>query len=181
MASKKTGVTIPRVNKPGNPAFKKHGNGYAQFERQTAHTLGDAAKVRRRKFVAHYIKTTNATAAATFAGFSCPANKGKQLLMEPYVQQLIQEALSKIELDALMTQQEILFRFKEEANNFEAGNQGARIAALAHMAKIQGMMVERHDVTVSSGVMLVPMVQDADAWGEVAATAQRKLKDQVKD
>ena len=172
---------IPKAGKRGNPAFKTSGNGYRDCENRTERTLSEDAKIRRRMFVSHYIKTTNATASADFAGFKSPNIKGVQLLREPFVQNLIQEALNKLELDAIMTQQEILFRFKEEANNQDAGNQNARIAALAHIAKIQGMMIERQELTVSSGVMVVPVMQPPEEWEELAAKAQDRLKQKVKD
>ena len=173
-------IHIPKAGKSGQ-ALKTSGNGYQKDEARTEHNLTEAAKIRRRMFVSHYIKTTNATASAVFAGFKSPGIKGAQLLREPYVQNLIQESLNKLELDSIMTQQEILFRFKEEANNQGSGNQTARIAALAHIAKIQGMMIERQELTVSSGVMVVPVMQPPEEWEELAAKAQDRLKQKVKD
>lgn len=173
-------IHIPKAGKSGQ-ALKTSGNGYKIDETRTEHNLREASKIRRRMFVSHYIKTTNAAASAVFAGFKSPGTKGAQLLREPYVQNLIQESLNKLELDSIMTQQEILFRFKEEANNQGAGNQTARIAALAHIAKIQGMMIERQELTVSSGVMVVPVMQPPEEWEELAAKAQDRLKQKVKD
>lgn len=168
--------------KKGNPDFIKDGFGYQQEMRNTEEKLGDEAKARRRLFAAHYIKTTNATAAAEFAGFKSPRIKGAQLKKEPYVQDLIHRMLNALDLDAIMTQQEVLFRFKEEANDTEAGNQGARISALAHIAKIHGMMIERQETTINGGgVMVVPAVTSPDDWGKMAAEAQAKLKQEVKD
>lgn len=170
------------AGKVGNPNLKKTGNGYAQEMRMTEERLSETAKIRRRLFASHYIKTTNATSAATFAGFSSPGSKGHKLLHEPYVQALIAKMLNAMEMDAIITQQEVLFRFKEEANNLSADNQGARISALAHIAKIHGMMIDRQETNVvNSGVMIVPALVSADEWGKLAADAQARLKDEVKD
>ena len=174
-------IHVPSVNGGGNPALRKHGNGYERRENKTGENMSEGAKIRRRKFVAHYIKTTNVSASAEFAGFKSPASQGRQLLNEPYVQNLIQEALHAMEVDAIISQQEIMFRFKEEANNQDAGNQAARIAALAHMAKIRGMLIEKQELTVSSGVMVVPMVGSPDEWELLAEKAQEKLKSKVKE
>ena len=167
--------------KQGNPSLKTSGNGYAQEMRATEDRLSESAKLRRRLFAAHYIKTTNASSAATFAGFSSPGSKGAKLLHEPYVQDLIAKMLNAMDLDAIITQQEVVFRFKEEANDMSAANQGARISALAHIAKIHGMMIDRQETTVNaSGVMIVPALTSADEWGALASAAQNKLKNEVK-
>lgn len=160
-----------------------HGNGYAEQMTATEDRLSDQAKIRRRLFAAHYIKTTNATSSADFAGFKSPASKGAQLLKEPYVQSLIQGMLSELDHDALMTQNEILFQLKIEALNLEAANQGARISALAHMAKIRGMMIDKQEtkVTTDGGVMIVPAVTSPDEWGQQAEKSQAALKESVRD
>lgn len=166
----------------GNPNLKTSGHGYEQEMRMTEERMSETSKIRRRLFAAHYIKTTNKTAAATFAGFSSPSSKGAKLLHEPYVQDLIAKMLNAMDLDAIITQQEVVFRFKEEANNLSAENQGARISALAHIAKIHGMMIDRQETNITGGgVMLVPALGSADDWGEMAAAAQAKLKNEVKD
>lgn len=161
----------------------KHGGGYQQEMQRTGESMSKEAQVRRYKFAAHYIKTTNASAAATFAGFSSPGVKGAKLLKEPYVQNLIQNLLNALDQDAIMSQNEILFRFKEEACNVESGNAGTRVSALAHIAKIRGMMIERTETKLTSegGVMVVPMVASAEEWGEHAAKSQAELKKSARE
>lgn len=160
----------------------KNGGGYDLEHKRTEDALTEKAKIRRRMFCAHYIKTTNATASATFAGFKSPRQKGNQLLNEPYVQNLIQKLLNEIEDDAIMTQNEILFQLKNEALDKESANQGARISALAQIAKIRGLMQEKQEVTVqTSGVMLVPVMGSVDEWDSMAAKSQEELKSSVRD
>lgn len=159
------------------------GEGYKAEMSRTADTLSEEAKVRRRLFAAHYIKTTNASSSAEFAGFRSPGTKGTKLLREPYVQNLISELLHELDQDAIMTQNEILFELKREALSLEHGNQGARISALAHIAKIRGMMIDKQEtkVTTDGGIMVVPAVASPDEWSAMAEKAQASLKETVKD
>lgn len=160
-----------------------NGEGYKTEMSRTADSLSEEAKLRRRLFAAHYIKTTNASSSADFAGFRSPGTKGAKLLKEPYVQHLIQELLDELDHDAIMTQNEILFQLKMEAMNMEAANQGARISALAHIAKIRGMMIDKQEtkVTTDGGIMVVPAVSSPDEWSAMAEKAQATLKETVKD
>lgn len=171
------------AGKQGNPNLYKDGGGYATEMKRTGENMSQEAQLRRYKFAAHYIKTTNATAAAIFAGFSSPAVKGAKLMKEPYVQNLIQNLLNALDQDAIMTQNEILFRFKEEACAIENGSPGTRVSALAHIAKIRGMMVDKTEtkVTTEGGVMVVPMVSNPDEWGAAAAKSQEALKKSARD
>ena len=168
----------------GNPNLKTTGNGYEFEMKMQADRMSEQAKMRRRLFAAHYIKTTNATSSAIFAGFQSPHIKGTKLLREPYVQDLVQAMLAEVDLDAIMTKREVLFAFKREALDETAANQGARISALAHIAKIHGMVTEKKDVTVSgnpSGVMIVPAVSTPEEWSKQAKESQASLKATVKD
>lgn len=172
-------------NTGGTPGANlyKDGGGYAEELTRTSQTMSDKAKLRRRLFVAHYIKTTNATSSATFAGFQSPTIKGAKLLREPYVQILIQDMLQEIDKDAIMTQNQILFQLKSEALNTQAANQGARISALAHMAKIRGMLNDDRGGPggIAGGIMMVPVLTSADDWGKVALQAQTNLKESMKE
>lgn len=162
--------------------FYKDGNGYADQLRMTEDRLSEEAKNKRRVFAIHYVKTMNATSAAEFAGFASPHQKGYKMLREPYVQELISDLLKELEKDAIMTQNEVLFRFKYEAMNLEAGNQSARVAALGHIAKIHGMLIDKQETKVDTngGVMVVPAMPGADDWGAMAAKSQAELKKDVK-
>lgn len=166
---------------PGKHLYK-HGNGYAREMKATEENLSDQAKLRRQMFAAHYIKTLNASSSAEFAKFQSPMSKGIRLLQEPYVQDLLSKLINQLDQDALMSQNEILFQLKKEALNVAAKNQGARISALAHMAKIQGMIVDKSEVKTDAptGVMVVPGMTDPKSWSAAAAKSQQELKDDVK-
>lgn len=170
------------AGKPGANLYK-NGQGYSKEMNLTADKLSDEAKIRRRLFAAHYIKTTNATSSADFAGFKSPGTKGFRLLNEPYVQNLLRELLADLDQDAIMTQNEVLFEMKREALSIEHGNQGARISALAHIAKIRGMMIDRQETKVSTdgGIMVVPAITSPDEWTKAAAASQAALKESVRD
>lgn len=174
--------TKSRVNGDSGLHLYSNGEGYADVMSRTASTLTDSAKLRRRLFAAHYIKTTNASSAARFAGFKSAGTKGAQLLREPYVQYLINEMLNGLDHNAIMTQNEILFQLKAEAFNVEASNQSARIAALAHIAKIRGMMVEKQEIKATgSNVMIVPSITSVDEWSESAEESQLELQRSVRE
>lgn len=166
---------------PGAHLYKD-GNGYATEMKATGDKMTDEAKFRRRLFCAHYVKSLNASSSAEFAGFSSPAAKGNKLLKEPYVQDQLNKLLNELDHDAIMSTNEILFKLKEEAFNSAAANQGARISALAHIAKIRGMMIEKSEVkTVTQCVMVVPALQSPDDWSATAAVSQARLKETVRD
>lgn len=155
------------------------GQGYARERRVVDDsTMSDSAKMRRRLFAAHYVKTTNATEAARYAGFRHPSTKGLRLLHEPYTLGLIRDLLSEIENDAIVTQQEIMLMMKAEASNVEAGNQSARVTALAHLAKISGMLeAPAENSDGASRVMVVPAIGDSlSSWEGVAEGSQEELK-----
>lgn len=180
MASPNKGLWLTAQDK-GQHLYKD-GSGYETEMRRTGANMSEAAQLRRYKFAAHYIKTTSASAAAQFAGFSSPAIKGSKLLKEPYVQNLIQNLLNALDQDAIMSQNEILFRFKEEAHDMENSSAGARVSALAHIAKIRGMMIDRSEskVTHDGGVMVVPPVESPDDWGKRAAQSQENLQKEAR-
>ena len=48
-------IHVPSAGGAGNPALRKHGNGYERRENKTGENMSEGAKIRRRKFVAHYI------------------------------------------------------------------------------------------------------------------------------
>lgn len=163
--------------------LRTHGNGYARAMRVTEETLTEAAKVRRRLFVAHYIETTDIKAAATFAGFKSPASKGCQLLKEPYTQHLLRTTLARLDDDAIMTANEILFQAKLEALDYSDNNKSGRIAALTLMAKMRQLLIERneHTFNASGNIMIVPAMTRPEEWGAMAAESQEKLKGSVRD
>lgn len=170
----------------GSPGdhLRTSGEGYSEEMARTEDTLTEAAKLRRHLFVTYLIKHQSPTAAAKAAGFKSPGTKGLKLLREPYVQELKAKLIKDLELDAIMSCQEIMYQLKNEAMNFNAGNQGARVAALANMAKIHNMM-ENHNKAKSQsilgGVMVVPGVPSVDDWETMAKKSQEDLKSAVRD
>jgi phage terminase small subunit len=160
----------------------KNGRGYEARMRATEETMTPAGKVRRQLFVAHYIETLNKKGSAEFAGFKSPASKGVLLCKEPYVQHLIKNALKRIDQDAIMSANEILFQAKKEALDDTDTNKSARIQALSLMAKMRGLLVEKHEVnTNNGGVMIVPGMVSPTEWSEMAAKSQEELKGTVRD
>lgn len=166
---------------PNHPWYKD-GTGYDAQLKMTEDYLTEEAKFRRRLFVAHFVKTTDRTAAAEFAGFKCPRAKGASLLKEPYVQFLLSQLMSAINDDAIMTREEIMFRLKMEACDFENSTPANRITALGVMAKIRGMLEPAKQKEVKANcVMIVPSVGSPDDWAAAAAKAQAELKASVRD
>lgn len=90
--------------------------------------------------------------------------------------------MKRIDQDAIMSANEILFQAKKEALDDTDTNKSARIQALSLMAKMRGLLVEKHEVnTNNGGVMIVPGMVSPTEWSEMAAKSQEELKGTVRD
>jgi phage terminase small subunit len=92
------------------------------------------------KFIREYMIEPNATQAAIKAGFS--GSTGSQLLAKPHIKAALAEQLNA-QLSALSINADwVLSRLKHEAlYTGENASHGARVAALAQLAKILSMYV----------------------------------------
>ena len=97
---------------------------------------------RRRHFVAKYLETGNATQSALAAGYanSSAAVQGSRLLADPTVSAIIDEE-NKARLDRLSVSADwIVSRLKTESLDYsKEASHGARVTALATLAKIAGL------------------------------------------
>lgn len=115
---------------------------------------------KQRSFIEHYCSNGfNATQAAISAGYSKKTAKdiACQNLAKLYIQDEIQEFMSKATKKALVTTSDIVERLWAEANMFEeGGSQSGRIAALKTLTDFTGGFdanKQKHDLTSSDGSM----------------------------
>lgn len=162
--------------RPSNHDFNE-----LRYAARTEETLSETAKVYRDAFCREYIKDFNATQAVIRLGApdkQSATTKGSILLAEGYVANQIYQLVRQLRPDDVVSRQQVMARMWLEANS--DSNEGAtRVKALAHLAKMLGMMEEKKETsTVSSGVMLVPLVDVAE-WQQSATIAQDLLKREV--
>lgn len=158
----------------------------ANIARRTEDRLNDAAKQRRRNFVAEYLKDFNPTQAYLRSGGkeSTCRKTPYMYLKEPYTQGLIKAAIDAIEEKDLVSNKQVLIGLLREANYDGYKNEhGARVSAWKALAKIKGMEAPikvESTVTVRGGVMIVPMLPDSMSWEQAAIEGQAQLKEDVK-
>ncbi len=176
---KRSGLPLSQV--PG-AVLATTNQAYLEATLRSAAKMTPDMKFRRRVFCSHYIKTMDATASAAAAGFSSPSNQGRKLLKEPYVQEIMSSLLKELDQDAIMSQNEILFRLKVEALDTCAGNQSARVSALSQLSKIRNMIQDKAPQEQQlQCVMVVPAMGTADSWENIAQNQQQALKDAVRN
>lgn len=176
---KRSGIPLSKV--PG-AVLATTNQSYLEATLRSAAKMTPDMKFRRRVFCAHYIKTMDPVSAAAAAGFSSPNVQGRKLLKEPYVQEILSSLLRELDEDAIMSQNEILFRLKVEALDTTAGNQSARVSALSQLSKIRDMVKDKNQPPPAQQcVMVVPAMGTVDSWEQAAAAQQKSLKDSVKD
>lgn len=138
----------------------------------------------RDQFVVQYLIDYNSVAACIRLGFKEPYARmwGPKLMAESYVQRKLQEAINerKKEMDENpeSEQSRIIEGLRREANYFGPGSsQAARVAALAHLAKLNNLGVGTGNEGISTGgVMIVPVTADPADWQKLAMASQSKLK-----
>ncbi|MGI9505580.1 MAG: terminase small subunit [Geminicoccaceae bacterium] len=112
-------------------------------EPQTEHKLSS----REHKFTLEYASGAPAKQAAINAGYKTASahTTADRLLKRDKINNQIARHRARLELRSDVTAKEIERRLWEEANTFGPGTaHSARISALQTLAKIRGLMVERH-------------------------------------
>jgi hypothetical protein len=148
---------------------------------RTAETLSEAAKIFRDAFVREYVKDFKGDQALFRLGYSnqtTAVSRAYTMLREPYVAQRLDEVIRQMRPEDVVQRQQVLSAMWKEAND-EYNEDSTRVAALAHCAKMLGMMNQKEEThTAPIGVMLVPMIAVED-WKQTAVTSQAMLKRQV--
>lgn len=150
-------------------------------------TMADGIKFARQAFVREYMKDFCGTAAILRLGYTYaqPAKVARDWLNEPYTQYYLQEMLDKAEANDLFSRSQVVAGLAKEATAPDkafVSNSTTRIAALRALAKIKGMEITRTEGTlsVSGGVMAVPLAKSVEEWEAVTVQAQEKLKAEVR-
>lgn len=162
---------MPRKNT--RTAFDK------SLEERTEEQLTESAKIFRDRFVMEYIKDFRGDLAVIRCGHPNPKSaktRAYQLLREPYVARKLNDTVRTLRTEDVVQRQEVMARLWEESNN-PSNLCGTRVAALAHVAKMLGMFLNKENDNHSApmGVMFIPCTSPED-WASVAPTAQAVLK-----
>lgn len=132
----------------------------------------------RAKFVAEYLKSSNATEAATSAGYG-PAGaavRGHMLLKLPEIAELIESARKELIAVTHYDLQASVVEIDRRLKLVEGWKQGSAIAKLQELKlKVHGLLVERHEVT-EKGFQLV-----LGRFGESGYCTNCPLKNGPKD
>lgn len=149
------------------------------FEQRTEQTLSEAAKIFRDAFVVSYIVDFRGSDALFRLGFQGEKKQAQvrasALLREQYVAEKLAKTIRELKPSDVVSRGQVMARLWEEANN--AFDAGVRVTALAHLAKMLGMMDKVTEVqnAVTLGVMLIPM-SDPNDWTTAAQASQLLLK-----
>lgn len=142
----------------------------------------------RDQFVVQYLVDYNSVNACIRLGFKEPYARmwGPKLMAEAYVQRKLQEGINKRKKEAEdnpdSEQSRIMEGLRREANYYGPGSsQAARVAALAHLAKLNNMGVAANEGGIMGGVMIVPMTAAPEDWQQAAMLSQAKLKHNAGD
>lgn len=144
----------------------------------------------RVEFVRAFMRTRNAYAACVELGFMEAYAKdwANVFMREGVVRRLISEAEREEDTEQAARDRRRNYRAWMEnlaTDNSKGSSHAARVAAVAHLMKIEGMGVAaantEHELTHKGGVMIVPAVVNYEKWGEAASKSQANLKKTVKD
>lgn len=186
MPPPKAPVLVPPPGSAVPPAPKDAGRKHMKDTEAKASRDPDSLtaieKQWRDRFVAEYIKDFNATQAMIRCGHTNPntaRTQGSLMLREPYVARKVDDFVRKVEVDAVVTRQQVMSALWKEANN-GANFEGVRVTALSKIATMLGMdkapkPADEEKGTVAKGVMLVPIINVAD-WQAAAMQTQADLK-----
>lgn len=154
--------------------------------------LSEPEMALRKKFVDEYLVDYNRTAACLRCGFS-PAlaqEYSMRLWNDAYVQHLLAVRTYKKQHDdndpgaeereKQQTRQQIIEALKREAFYKGPGSsQAARVAALSKLAAMfgldKGALTGEDNDLPKGGVMVVPMMMNAEQWENTAKAAQAQL------
>lgn len=134
------------------------------------------------RFVQEYLRDYDAVAACLRMGYNKTAAEGfaSQFMESPHVQRGIkdgEDAEKEDDDDHEAKKRKIIAGLNREANYFGPGSsQGARVAALAQLAKINGLESSKVEHSHKGGVMLVPSTAtNVDTWEAMAMPNQEGL------
>lgn len=151
----------------------------ALFEQRTEQTLTESARIFRDAFVISYIIDYDGASALYRLGYTgdikSARSRASNLLREQYVSCQLAQRVRTLKESDVVSRGQVMSAMWREANT--ARDCHARVAALAHLAKMLGLL-ENINVTnnvVQNNVMLVPMVEGAE-WTDMAQAAQLALK-----
>lgn len=171
---------------PGRKANEnnKHGR---KLARRTLEKLSPKMKERRDRFIVEYLKDFSGPDAYIRAGgpATSAVKMSSEYLREPYVAEQVWRVIDAMEEADLISRKRVIAGFIKEANFHGIGaSHSARVAAFGHLAKILGMeqtnVNVQGDIKFRGGVMVVPVPPTPDAWEQLAAGAQKMLKEEVK-
>lgn len=142
-----------------------------------------AAKKQMDRFVQEYMRDYDALAACIRLGYSKHAAEqfATHFMESPHVQRAIkgsEEADKDEEGDEIeLRKRKIIASLTREAHFYGPGSsQGARVAALAQLAKITGMESSKVEHSHKGGVMLVPSTAtNVEQWESMAVPNQQSL------
>lgn len=99
------------------------------------------------KFVAEYLRHSNGTAAAKSAGYTSPTQASVTLLKNPAVKEALDKPRKALEAEGLYNLKAAM-KECEDAMAFakETENANAYTKAVELRAKLNGLMVEKHDM-----------------------------------
>jgi len=179
---------VPRATNtgPGRPAKDPNSKTQLRNAKRTAEGLRDDAKAFRDRFVFEYLKDFSNTYAYIRAGGTAkrPSKAGYDIRHEAYVVQQIQESIERLKPHKMVSQQTAISWMIREANHVGGdSSHGARVSAIAHVMKAQGMSTGEKEVAAGArgGVMVVPATENLLSWEQRSATAQALLKEQVRN
>lgn len=162
---------MPPQSRPGASFTEK------LYDARTDETLTIAAKLWRDSFIREYIIDMNGRNALVRLGvnYKTAGVRAAQMMREPYVRVKLREKLSELRPEDVVSRGQIMARMWQEANDFSS-EPAVRVAALAHLAKMVGLIEhETKSVNINVGVMMVP-VMTMDQWRSEALITQTKLK-----
>ncbi len=142
----------------------------------------------RNLFIAEYMVDYNAAAACIRVGFHPDQAEdfAAQFMREGYVLRGVaeqqQQPISASQASIMRSQ--VIHKLWEESNGPFA-RPSERVGALTSLTRALAIELKEDtgddNTGPAGGVMQVPAMTDPDTWSEIAAAAQKKLKDSVRD
>lgn len=133
------------------------------------------------RFIDEFLVDRDPMAAGQRAGVSRLNLKRKvsQWMGDPRIVRAIQLKTDASNIDEMISPQRIMAGFIDVAFNRDAPP-AARNTALRELASLKKMYGEDDKDNKNSGVIMIPVAGNLQQWGELAAAAQQKLKEDVR-
>lgn len=135
-----------------------------------------------QRFITEFLVDRDAFAAAQRTGVAKVAlnRTVKKWMNNPSILRAIREATDAQDFTKMVTPQRIIAGFMDVAFDRTAP-QASRNTALRELATLNKMYGEDDKDSKSSGVIMVPVAGSLEDWQAMAAAAQNKLKEDVRD